>query len=100
MSWQFHFHPLAKEEYKAAYTWYEDQQPGLGERFENAVRQKLHQISNQPEAFGSRSNRKFREARLNFFPFLVIFKIRKRSREIYVGAIHHTSRDPRKKYRK
>lgn len=100
MPWQFRFHPLAKEDYKAAYTWYEDQQSGLGERFGKAIRQKLRQISDRPEAFGSRSNRKFREARVDFFPFLVIFKIRKRSREIYIGAIHHTSRDPGKKYRK
>ena len=59
---QFHFHPLAKDEYKSAYAWYEDQQPGLGERFGKAIRQKLQQIAGHPEAFGSRSNMKFREA--------------------------------------
>ena len=41
MPWQFRFHPLAKEDYKAAYAWYEDQQSGLGERFGKSIRQKL-----------------------------------------------------------
>ena len=100
MSWQFRFHPLAKDEYKSAYAWYEDQQSGLGERFGKAIRQKLQQISNQPEAFGSRANKKFREATVEFFPFLVIFKIKKRSQEIFISAIHHTARNPKQKYRK
>ena len=37
MSWQFRFHHLAKEDYKAAYVWYEDQQSGLGGRFGKAI---------------------------------------------------------------
>jgi plasmid stabilization system protein ParE len=100
MSWQFRFHPLAKEEYKTAYVWYQDQQSGLGERFGKAIRHKLQQIADHPEAFGSRSNIKFREAGVEFFPFQIIFKIRKRSHEIFISAIHHTSRSARKKYRK
>lgn len=100
MSWQFRFHPLAKEEYKEAYAWYEDQQPGLGERFGKAISQRLQQVAGHPEAFGSRSNRKFREATVEFFPFQIVFKIKKRSREIFVSAIHHISRNPKRKYRK
>lgn len=100
MLWRFRFHPLAKDEYKSAYDWYENLQMGLGERFGEAVRQKLLQISSQPEAFGSRSNMKFREAGIDFFPFLIVFKIKKRNREIFISAIHHTSRHTRRKYRK
>ena len=79
MSWQFRFHHLAKEDYKAAYAWYEDQQSGLGGRFGKAIRQKLLQIADHPEAFGRRSNIKFREANVEFFPFQIVFKIRNRS---------------------
>lgn len=100
MSWQFRFHPLAKEDYKEAYAWYEDQQSGLGDRFGKAIRQKLQEIASHPEAFGSRDNIKFREAGVEFFPFQIVFKIRKRSHEIFISAIHHTARSPRKKYRK
>ncbi len=100
MSWQFRFHPLAKEDYKEAFAWYEDQQSGLGRRFGKAVRQKLEQISVQPEVFGSRTNKNFREAKIEFFPYLIIFKIKKRSKVLYIGSVHHTSRNPRKKYRK
>ncbi len=100
MSWQFRFHPLAKEEYKEAFTWYEDKNPGLGDRFGKAVRQKLAQISLKPEAYGSRTDKKFREAKIEFFPFLIVFKMKKRSKVIYISAIHHTSRHPGRKYRK
>ena len=100
MPWQFRFHPLAKEDYKTAYAWYEDQQSGLGERFGKSIRQKLQQIAFNPEAYSSRSHRKFREAGIEFFPFQIIFKIRKRSHEIFISAIHHTARHPKRKYRK
>ena len=100
MPGQFRFHPLAKEDYKAAYAWYEDQQSGLGERFGKAIRQKLQQIADHPEAFGSRSNRKFREAGIDFFPYQIVFKIKKRNREIFISAIHHRARNPKRKYRK
>jgi len=100
MSWQFLFHSLAKEDYKEAYLWYEDKLTGLGERFGKAVRNKLDQISNNPEAFGSRDNKKFREAKIEFFPYLIIFKIKKRSKVIYISSLHHASKQTHKKYRK
>lgn len=37
MSYAYYLHPLAVEDYKEAYAWYEDRQPGLGERFIKAI---------------------------------------------------------------
>jgi hypothetical protein len=42
------------------YGWYEDEQEGLGERFLAAIRNKIKTIELNPEAFGSRANKKFR----------------------------------------
>jgi plasmid stabilization system protein ParE len=99
MSYSYLLHPLAVEDYKEAYAWYEERQPGLGERFIKAVRFKVDEIVQHPETYGSRDRKMFREAQLDFFPYLIVYKIHKRKREIFIASIHHTKRQPRKKYR-
>jgi hypothetical protein len=68
-------HPLAVEDYKEAYAWYEDRQAGLGERFMKAVRFKIDEIAQHPESYGSRGRKVFREVRVDFFPYLIVYKI-------------------------
>lgn len=53
MSYTYLLHPLAVEDYKEAYAWYEDRQPGLGERFIKAVRLKINEIVQYPETYGT-----------------------------------------------
>jgi plasmid stabilization system protein ParE len=100
MSYTYRFHPLAKKDYDETYAWYEDKQNGLGERFLKAVRSKIEEIVLYPEVYGSKGNKKFREAAVNFFPYLLVYKINKRKKEIYFSSIHHSKKHPRKKYRK
>lgn len=100
MDYKLHFHPLAKEDYKEAFAWYEHVKEGLGERFARAVRSKLKDIMLQPKAYGSKGNIKFREAKIDFFPYLIVFQIKNQKKEIFIGSVYHTKRSPRKKYRK
>lgn len=100
MSYRIYFHPFAKEDYSDAYEWYENIKEGLGDRFSKAVRSKLKEIILQPKAYGSKGNIKFREAKIDFFPYLIVFKIKSRQKELYIAAIHHTKKNPKKKYRK
>lgn len=100
MSYSILFHPLTEIDYNEAYEWYEDRSNGLGERFIKAVRSKINDTLLYPEAYGSKGNRKFREAQVDFFPFLIIYKVNKKKKEIYIAAIHHAKKHPRKKYRK
>lgn len=100
MDYHFYFHPLAKEDYIDAFTWYENINEGLGERFRKAVRRKLEDIISQPKSYSSKGNAKFREAKIDFFPYLIVFKVKSKKKQIFIGAIHHTKKDPRKKYRK
>ena len=72
MSYIFLLHPLIRQDYDEAYGWYEGKQKGLGERFIKSVRQKIEQITVHPEAYGSRSNKKFREVKVDFFPCLIV----------------------------
>ena len=57
-------------------------------------------IGEHPLFFGKRSKKGFREARVKGFPYLIIYKIYARKKIIFINIIHHTSRHPRRKYRK
>ena len=100
MSYIYRLHPLTKQDYDEAYEWYEDKQKGLGERFLRAVRKKIEEIALHHEAYGSKGNIKFREAEVDIFPYLIVYKLNKRKKEIYISSIHHSKKHPRKKYRK
>jgi hypothetical protein len=100
MNYTYQVHPLVGKDFDEGYIWYEEKQKGLGERFINAVDKTIKQILQNPEVYGSRSKKSFREAQVDRFPYLVVFKISKRKKEIYITSIHHTKKHPRKKYRK
>ena len=100
MGYTRRLHHLIQRDYEEAYGWYEDQQKGLGERFIKAVRHTIEQITLHPETYGSRGNKNFREAKVEFFPYVVVFQLNKREKIVYISSIHHTKRHPRKKYRK
>lgn len=74
MSYTYRLHPLTRQDYDEAYAWYEDKQKGLGERFIKAVRQKIEEIALHPEVYGSRNYKTFREAKVDFFPCLIVIK--------------------------
>jgi hypothetical protein len=100
MSYSFIFHPLIQEDYNEAYEWYENKQKGLGEKFLKAVRKKIEEINLQPEIYGSRNSKTFREAAVDIFPYIIVYKINKAKNEIYISSVHHTKKHPQKKYRK
>ena len=81
MSYTYRLHLLTKQDYDEAYEWYEDKQKGLGERYLKAVRKKIEEIVLHPEAYSSKSNKRFREARVDFFPYLIVYKVSKRKKE-------------------
>ena len=100
MNYKIEFHPEVAKDYNEAYEWYEQQKDGLGKEFIKSVSDKLDEIVTQPQTFGQRSKIGYREAKVKTFPYLIIYKIYKQKKTIFVNAIYHTSRNPRKKYRK
>ncbi len=98
MSYRVVFHPIAESEYQEAYLWYEDQLKGLGNRFEDAVDVRLNQILIRPLLY-SKKRGVFREAKMDAFPFQIVYKIYEKDKTIFVSAIYHSSRNPKKKYR-
>jgi len=100
MAFAYYLHPEARDEYAAAYAWYENQQHGLGEKFIAAVREKMDHISANPELYGSKAT-DYKETIVNStFPYTIVYKIERRLKKIHVVAIYHHKRNVRRKYRK
>ena len=68
MSRQIEFHPLARHELDHAVDWYEDQQTGLGDRFNSGAVDLLETIARHPLQYAEVENR-LREARVRRFPY-------------------------------
>ncbi|MDR3669008.1 MAG: type II toxin-antitoxin system RelE/ParE family toxin [Ignavibacteriaceae bacterium] len=100
MSYKYEFHEEVSNDYIDAYTWYESAKKGLGERFLLFVRKKMDQIAENPEHYGERTRSGYREAQVDVFPYLIVFKIYKQKKLVFVVSIHSMKKDPRKKYRK
>jgi plasmid stabilization system protein ParE len=87
----------AEDEIDQAYSWYEEQQAGLGEKFLSELGDAFSRIVEFPESFPVKS-RNTRECFVGRFPYIVTYRYKKR--EIIVYAVFHASRNPKKKRRK
>lgn len=82
---------------KDAYDWYEEQQLGLGDRFLKELNGCYDKIESLPQSYAKiKSN--FRQVVLQVFPYVVVFEIL--NHNVIVYAVFHTSRNPRKKFKK
>ena len=85
--------PEAEEDLDAAYSWYEDRQVGLGERFLLSVDSCMQSICDSPESYPS-VRKRFRRAIVPRFPFSVFYEYA--DRVVKVHCVFHSARDPRK----
>ena len=88
----------ARLELSQSWTWYEEQQRGLGDRFEETFFNKAYLIQTNPLHYPVKGN--YRQAPTDIFPFLIVFKVDRRKGLILVVSVFHTSRHPRRKYTK
>ena len=100
MGFPYRFNEQAHEEYIETYGWYEEKQAGLGDRFMDSVEKRLQQISEHPEYFGKRRNNRFREAKVEHFPYMIVYEFLKQKGFIHIAAIYHSSRREGGKYRR
>jgi plasmid stabilization system protein ParE len=81
----------ARQDVMAAQSWYEKELPGLGERFVQALDDRIHDIAAHPKRYPE-AIPSVRRARLARFPFVIYF--REDGGDIHVLACFHSSRHP------
>jgi ParE toxin of type II toxin-antitoxin system, parDE len=99
MSYAFELRQEAILELTNSVIWYEEQQSGLGIKFRGEVNNKLELICKNPFHY-KKSYKNFHEALTYKFPFLLVYYINEKELKVVVLAIFHTSRNPKKKFRK
>jgi plasmid stabilization system protein ParE len=87
------FRPQAEEEARAARKWYEEQRPGLGARFADAIDETLQRIASNPSGFPL-VHGEIRRAVVRRFPFGVYFRVY--CRDLVILAVTHGRRHPRR----
>jgi hypothetical protein len=85
------------EEILDIWFWYEAQQTGLGDLFQQEFIKIAEHIRNYNES-DVRHRKYFRQARLFRFPYFIMYELEDEAIVIY--AILHTSRHPKRKNRK
>lgn len=92
-------HPLVNQDIVEGYDWYESSKAGLGEEFVTNVREKITEIIKHPHTYSSKYNVNYREAIIEKFPYVIVYKINKKKKEVFVASIHHSKKHPKLKYR-
>lgn len=80
-----------EDEAADARDWYDEQRPGLGDRFVDAVEATIDRIAELPLAF-PQADGATRRAQVRGFPYSIFFQVR--SDHILIIAIMHNSRHP------
>jgi toxin ParE1/3/4 len=84
-------HESADEEFKAAITFYESRQTGLGDAFLKRVSEGFELIEAQPLA-GQILSTTFRRHLVRQFPYSIVYRVG--SERVFVLAVAHWSRRP------
>lgn len=100
MSYTYWLHEKAENDLQEGFIWYEERKNGLGYEYLDAIQKTITKIVENPESYGSKGNSEFREALLDKFPYVIVYKIYKLKMEIFISSVHHTKKNPRKKYRR
>ncbi len=100
MSYTYWLHEKVQADFDNGFAWYENKRKGLGDEFLLDIEKKIDGILNQPEAFGSKGHLNYRKALLERFPYVIIYRIYKRKKEIFISTLHHTKKSSGKKYRR
>lgn len=86
------FDSEAENEFRAAASYYEGQQAGLGDDFVAEVEQAVQRIAQMPQSFPLHGSAGFRKCLLRRFPYTLYFlELQDR---IWVAAVAHQRRRP------
>jgi plasmid stabilization system protein ParE len=81
----------ANREFSDAVQYYDNHEPGLGQRFEDEIERAIHWLSTNPEACALRRGI-YRRMHLRVFPYYIPYVIREQT--LWVVAIAQSQRRP------
>lgn len=90
------FSGRVQKEIAKSWQWYEERQPGLGDRFVKEVLAKVKLIEQNPERYPTRY-KSYKETPIAVFPFLIIYRLNSGKKIIRIVSVFHTSLNPKKK---
>lgn len=96
MKYTYWLHEKIQEDINGGFTWYEDKTKGLGFEFLNSIEKKISEIIEHPQSFGSNGNPRYREALANKFPYVIVYRIYEKKKEIFISSVHHTKKSPKR----
>ncbi len=99
MIYRLAYHPLAVEELNDAVIWYETKQEGRGVKFLQYLEGQLAQLCGRAESYPF-TRGYFREFPIRLYPFIIVYRLKKREKILFINSIFHMSRNPAQKYRK
>lgn len=99
IEYKLDYHPDIENDLYESFIWYEMKEEGLGKKLIINVKEKLAQIKDMPETYSVKSNKPYREAIVDTFPFTITYKILAKKHVIFISSIHHHKKHPDLKYR-
>jgi plasmid stabilization system protein ParE len=93
MSYKVKFTPKAFSDYNDIGMWYEEQSEKVRHNFEQAVKERLKFVAENPEASPIQHNN-IRGVLLKKYKYKIYYRVDNTRQFIVVTAILHTSRDP------
>lgn len=91
MSYRLVIKPLAEKDIAETYTWYNQEQVGLGDTFLDQLERSLEFLKKNPAQYQIRY-KDVRMVKLNSFPICLHYTIEENT--VFVHAAFSTSRDP------
>ena len=83
----------AEREFADAVNFYDEHEPGLGQRFARDVRDVFREACQNPERF-PRASRLTRKAKVLDWPYSVYFAIKAEKSELVISTVWHGARNP------
>jgi len=83
----------AEREFAEAVEFYDEREPGRGQKFARDVREIFKTVCEDPERF-PRYSRMTRKAKVLDWPYSVYFAIKPKTSELVIITVWHGARDP------
>ena len=84
----------AERDWHEAVLWYDEREPGLGDRLNRAIRAVLQTLATQPERFPHATRLTHKAKVPPPWPYSIFFTVNTEHREVKVLAVWHGARNP------